>query len=57
MIVHSSLEKQVPALRIAIDEANRNAPVGMTQFFVFLKGKMRVIAPSLVMPAKQRCDI
>jgi len=57
MIVHSSLEKQVPALRIAIDEANRNAPVGMTRFFVFLKGKMRVIAPSLVMPAKQRCDI
>jgi len=24
--------KQVPPLRIAIDEANRNAPVGMTDF-------------------------
>jgi hypothetical protein len=24
--------KQIPPLRIAIDEANRNAPVGMTEF-------------------------
>jgi hypothetical protein len=24
--------KQVPRLRIAIDEANRNAPLGMTDF-------------------------
>jgi hypothetical protein len=26
------LQKQVPPLRIAIDKANRNAPVGMTEF-------------------------
>jgi len=26
------MHQQVPPLRIAIDEANRNAPVGMTEF-------------------------
>jgi hypothetical protein len=31
MLVHKSSPKQVPPLRIAIDEANRNAPVGMTE--------------------------
>jgi hypothetical protein len=29
---HDGCEQQVPPLRIAIDEANRNAPVGMTDF-------------------------
>src|SRR5208283_6244186 len=28
---HCGSHKQVPALRIAIDNANRNAPVGMTE--------------------------
>jgi hypothetical protein len=30
--VHGSAHKQVPRLRIAIEKANRNAPLGMTDF-------------------------
>jgi hypothetical protein len=32
MSFHGWSHQQVPPLRIAIDEANRNAPVGMTEF-------------------------
>jgi hypothetical protein len=35
MLIHSGCTKEVPPLRIAIDEANRNAAVGMTDYFTF----------------------
>jgi hypothetical protein len=36
MFLHRNSHQQVPPLRIAIDEANRNAPVGMTEFSWFI---------------------
>jgi hypothetical protein len=34
--LHNNSKKQIPPLRIAIGRANRNAPVGMTDYFIFI---------------------
>ena len=40
-------EKQVPRLRIAIDEANRNAPLGMTRVLLSVFSEAHLIPKSV----------